>query len=231
MAQLSASCDQPIKVTVNDHDLDIVARNTIMLLVALTADSHDEAIDCMMHLWYSAFIRKYDLDILQQRIRPLIEKVCFKIQGKPTDSALVKARTFGPRSLRLVLEKSVRDVLLSFMKVPGWLTTKKADEIRIAVTFAESRVDYRDRQFLFLSSSHHVARRRFRQDGLLLPFRGPRREFQLIALLQDADTWPRLRLCKNASLACWCITETLQKDLETFRTALLPVGQTILEVR
>ncbi|KAJ0133509.1 Uncharacterized protein HZ326_18585 [Fusarium oxysporum f. sp. albedinis] len=36
------------------------------------------------------------------------------------------------------------------------------DGIRTAVTLAESRVDYRDRQFLFLSSSHRVARHRFR---------------------------------------------------------------------
>lgn len=178
MAQLPASCDQPIKITMNDRDLDIVARNAIMLLVAFTADSQNEAIDCMIHIWYSAFIRKYDLDILQQRIRPLIEKVCDKIKDKPANSALGKTWTFGQRSLRLVLEKSTWDSLLSFIEVPEGLTIEKANEIRTAVTLAESRVDYRDRHFLFLSSSHRVARHRFRQDGLLLPFGAPRSEFQ-----------------------------------------------------
>jgi hypothetical protein len=178
MAQLPRRYNQPISITMNDRDIDVVARNIILLLIALTAQENDETIDCMIHIWYSAFIRKSDFDILNQRVRPLIESVCDKIKNKPANSVLGKTWTFGERSFRLVLEKSSWDKLLSFLDVPGGLTAKKANEIRTAVTLAESRVDYRDRSFLFLPSSHRIARYRFRQNGLLLPFGASRREFQ-----------------------------------------------------
>ncbi|KAF5026431.1 hypothetical protein F66182_1496 [Fusarium sp. NRRL 66182] len=192
MAQLPASYNQPITTTINDRDLDIVVRNVIMLLVALTAEKQDEAIECIIHIWYSAFVRKPHLDMLNQRVRPLIEGVCNKTKDKPANSVLGKTWKFGQRSLRLVLEKSSWDRLLSFLEAPSELTTEKANEIRTAVTLAKSRVDYRDRSFLFLPCSHRVARYRFRQDGLLLPFGASRSEFQHPnpTFFQTADSWP-----------------------------------------
>lgn len=57
IAQIPSSYNQPVDVTINDRDLDIVARNAIMLLIALVVDNIDEAVDCMIHIWYSALIR------------------------------------------------------------------------------------------------------------------------------------------------------------------------------
>jgi hypothetical protein len=62
------------------------------------------------------------------------------------------------------------------MDVPDGLTIDNANEVRKAVTLARSRVDRRDRDYLLLSPSHRVARQRFRQDGLLLPFGAQRSE-------------------------------------------------------
>jgi hypothetical protein len=162
----------------NDRDLDIVARNAIMLLIALVVDNIDEAVDCMIHVWYSALIRKSDLNILQQRIRPLIESVCDKIKSKAPGSRLGKTWTFGQRSLRLVLEKSSWDSLLLFMNVPEGLTAERSNQIRTAVTLAESRKDYRDRNLLFQSRSRRIAKNRFWGDGLLLPFGSRRDDFR-----------------------------------------------------
>jgi hypothetical protein len=162
----------------NDRDLDIVARNAIMLLIALVVDNIDEAVDCMIHVWYSALIRKSDLNILQQRIRPLIESVCDKIKSKPPGNRLGKTWTFGQRSLRLVLEKSSWDSLLLFMNIPEGLTAERANQIRTAVTLAESRKDYRDRNLLFQSRSRRIAKTRFWGDGLLLPFGSRRDDFR-----------------------------------------------------
>jgi hypothetical protein len=129
----------------NDRDLDTVARNAIMLLIALVVDNIDEAVDCMIHVWYSALIRKLDLNILQQRISPLIEKVCDTIKRKAPSDRLGKTWTFGPRSLRIVLEKTSWDNLLLYMNIPGDLTAERANQVRTAVTLADSRKDYRDR--------------------------------------------------------------------------------------
>ena len=178
IAQLPTSYSQSISITMNDRDLDIVARNTIMLLIAMVVDDVDEAVDCMIHVWYSALIRKSDLEIIQQQIRPLIEGTCGKIKGKEPDTLLGKTWTFGQRSLRLVLEKSSWDRLLSYMDVPEGLTAERARQIRRAVTLAESRKDYRDRNLLFQSPSRRIAKNQYRGDGLLLPFGSQRHDFR-----------------------------------------------------
>lgn len=162
----------------NDFDPDIVARNVIMLLIALTVDNFDEAADSIIHIWYSALIRESDLSILQQQIRPLIESVCGKIKDKAPNSLLGKTWTFGTRSLRLVLEKSSWDSLLSYMNIPTGLSAGRANEIRKAVTFAKSRKDYRDRNFLFQSASRRIAKNQYWRDGILLPFGTSRFDFQ-----------------------------------------------------
>ncbi|KAF5664362.1 hypothetical protein FHETE_7119 [Fusarium heterosporum] len=192
MTRLPASYTQPITVFINDRDLDIVARNTVMLLVALTAEAHEDTVDCMIHIWYSAFIRESDLQVLNKRVRPLVEAICLRIKDKPSNSVLGKTWTFGQRSLRLVLEKGSWDRLLTFLEVPSGLTPEKANRIRTAVTLADSRVDYRDRSFLFLPSSHRVARYRFRQSGILLPFGASHQDFQHPnpTFFQTADSWP-----------------------------------------
>lgn len=179
IVQLPSSYKQSINVTINDHDIDIVARNAIMLLIALILDDVDEAIDCMIHVWYSTLVRTSDLEILQQRIRPLIQDICQKINGKTPATRLGKTWTFGQRSLRLVLAKSSWDRLLLFVSVPEGLTAEKANQIRKGVVLAESRKDYRDRNLIFQSPSSRIAKNRYWGDGLLLPFGSPRDEFQV----------------------------------------------------
>lgn len=178
IGQIPSSYNQPVGVTINDRDLDVVARNVIMLLIAFVVDDIDEAVDCMIHVWYSALIRKSDLNILQQRIRPLIESVCERIKNKLPDTRLGKTWTFGQRSLRLVLGKSSWDSLLFFMDVPEGLTAERAIQIRTAVTLAESRRDYRDRNLLLQTPSRRIAKNQFWGDGLLLPFGSRRHEFR-----------------------------------------------------
>nr|CEG05156.1 unnamed protein product [Fusarium clavum] len=117
MAQLPSSYKQQISITMNDRDLDIVARNVVMLLIALTAEEHDDTIDCMIHVWYSAFIRESDHQLLNLRVRPLIEGVCNKIRDKPSNTILGKTWKFGLSSFRLVLEKVSWDKLLTFLEL------------------------------------------------------------------------------------------------------------------
>lgn len=177
VAQLPNKYSQALEVTMNDREFNVVARNVVLLLVGLVADDINNAAECIIHVWYSALLRKSAIDILQHRIRPLIEEVCNKLEGKAANSLLAKTWTFGQRSLRLVLTKSAWDALLAFAGNPDGLTKEQANEARQKVTLAEDRIDFRDRH-LFLNSGHHrVALMRFREDGLLLPFGAPRDEF------------------------------------------------------
>jgi hypothetical protein len=179
IANIPSCYHRSVYVTMNDKDIDIVARNAIMLLIAFVVDDIDKAIDCIIHVWYSTLIRDSDFNILQQLVRPLIEDICCKIKSKEPRAFLGKTWTFGERSLRLVLERSSWDKLLSFMDIPAGLNLQQADQIRTAVTLAESRKDYMDRHMFFQSPSHRVAMKRFRKDGLLLPFGALRDEFRV----------------------------------------------------
>lgn len=178
IARIPSTYNQSVDVTMNDRDLDIVARNAIMLLIALVVDNIDEAIDCIIHIWYSTLVRRSDLDILQQQIRPLIETVCEKIKNKANDDLMGKTWTFGQRSLRLVLAKSSWESLLFYMNIPQGLTAGRANQIRTAVVLAECRKDYRDRFLIFQTPSHRIASKRFWGDGLLLPFGSQRDDFR-----------------------------------------------------
>ncbi|TLS24977.1 hypothetical protein PpBr36_06924 [Pyricularia pennisetigena] len=175
IAQIPAGYCHTVDITLNDLDLDIVARNVIMLLIALVVDNADEAVDCIIHVWYSALIRKHHLEILQKKIRPLIEDVCKKIEKKKPESIQGKTWRFGRHSLRLVLVQSAWIRLLSYLDVPLGMDNKGANRIRRAVTLAESRKDYRHRNLLLDTPSHRVAKHRFWEDGILLPF-GLRRD-------------------------------------------------------
>ncbi|KAL2128172.1 hypothetical protein VTI74DRAFT_9548 [Chaetomium olivicolor] len=78
------------------------------------------------------------------------------------------------------------------MDVPLGLTVQRAQQIRTAVTVADSRKDYRDRHLLYQSSSHRIAKKRFWEDGLLLPFGSQHDDFQEPnpTFFQDTETWP-----------------------------------------
>ncbi|KAL7918083.1 hypothetical protein ACQKWADRAFT_324100 [Trichoderma austrokoningii] len=144
-----------LSIVLNDRDAEIVIRNAILLLVSLSAEETKEAIDCMIHIWYSAFIQSNHLSILQGKLRVLVADIIQKIANKPLKSLQAKSWSFGSRTLRLVLAKEVWCKLLERLDVPISLTAQKAHQIRTAITLAPSRRDYRERRYMY---------------GLLLPF-------------------------------------------------------------
>jgi len=175
---LPGGYNHSIEIVINDRDIDIVARNLILLLIAVVVEDVDEAAECMIHVWYSSHIRESDLNILQHRIRPLVEVVCEKIKHKPSNRLLGKTWKFETKVLKVVMQKSSWDILLSFFDIPAGLTAERAREIRAAIDHAPSRVDYRHRFMCYLSPAHRIAFSRFREDNILLPFGAPRHDFQ-----------------------------------------------------
>lgn len=192
IAQTPDGYKHAVEVTINDHDLDVVARNVIILLVALVTVDVDQAAECIIHIWYSALLRDSDVDIIEKQVRPMIEAVCHKTEGKPGSNLLAKTWTFEHRSLRLVLQKRAWDALLCFVDCRRGLKADEAHAIRKAVTLAEDRKDYRDRNLSFQRNFHRVALTRFREDGLLLPFGTPRADFKHPnpTFFHGTQTWP-----------------------------------------
>lgn len=73
-------------------------------------------------------------------------------------------------SLRVTLKREEWLTISRFCDAPT-LTYEKAGNIRLAVTLAPKRVDYRDRWCYSEPSPFvRIAKQQFREDGLLLPF-------------------------------------------------------------
>lgn len=51
-----------VQLVINDLDIDIVARNFVLLITAIRSHDEKEAAEHMIHLWYSALVRQTDAD-------------------------------------------------------------------------------------------------------------------------------------------------------------------------
>ncbi len=190
IANLPDMMDQQISIVINDREFGVVARNTILLLLALTAQDITEMnettispdiVEGLIHLWYSALIPSSVQSQLQDRVKPLIEELCSRITNKPLNSVIGKTWEFSHgRTLRLVLLKRDWLQLLELLDLPKDITPEDAVRIRTRVTLAPARTDYRERwYFKDVSPFIRIAKQRFREDGLLLPFGYPREAFNI----------------------------------------------------
>ncbi|KAI0381513.1 hypothetical protein F5Y04DRAFT_288406 [Hypomontagnella monticulosa] len=189
-----------VKVTINDRNLGVTARNAILLLLALSSleaepdqAGAEELAENLILVWYSAMTTEDILSQLRSKVKPLIDEVCQRIADKKPGSLLGKTWTFNSGStLRLVLKKEDWTQVLTFLDVSERFTPERARQARQAITLAPERQDYRDRwYFKDASPSMRVAKQRYREDGLVLPFGHPRRGFDYPnPTIFQSDRWP-----------------------------------------
>ncbi|KAJ5150509.1 uncharacterized protein N7500_010698 [Penicillium coprophilum] len=202
IADLPDSFEQKLHVSINDRDNVVVVRNVILLLLALSASDTasseagnvQDISEALIHLWYSSFIPERVLAHLQKTVRPLIGDACDEASNLQPGALMSKTWHFASqKSLRVELRREDWLRVKDFCGVPETLTYEKARAARISVTLAPQRKDYLERwHFKELSPSVRVARQRFREDGLLLPFGHSRRGFHIPnpTLFYDEATWP-----------------------------------------
>ncbi|OBT41478.1 hypothetical protein VE00_07576 [Pseudogymnoascus sp. WSF 3629] len=143
IANIPEGITQQFTVTMNDREFDVVARNAILLLLALTSQDSEET-------------------------------------DTPPDIAEALIHFSTGQTLRLVLKKKDWLRFQEFCDIPDGLTPENAAKIRRAVTLAPERADYRARWYYKdASPSMRIAKQRFREDGLLLPFGHPRGDFDV----------------------------------------------------
>ncbi|OBT89074.1 hypothetical protein VE02_01945 [Pseudogymnoascus sp. 03VT05] len=112
IANIPQGITQQFTVTMNDREFDVVARNAILLLLALTSQDSKEAntppdiAEALIHVWYSASIPSSVMSLLQNRVKPLIVELCSRIVDKPPNAVLAKTWKFSTgKTLRLALKK------------------------------------------------------------------------------------------------------------------------------
>lgn len=175
----------------NDLDNGTVSRNALLLLIAFLAETKAQAVDCMIHLWYSAMLSSDHIELLSGPVRKVVEDVCSSIAGNPANHHFAKTWQFGSSSLRLVLTKEQWLFLLASCTVRGSLDSHDAQRIRTNVTMAHDRRDYRDRALFRCPPIQRVCQTRFREDGMLLPFGKSRTAFtHPNPTLFQGDGWP-----------------------------------------
>lgn len=161
-------------VVINDRNITVVARNALLLLVALQFEP-EVATPIMLHLWYSAMLPQAMIEVLQKDILPCIQDVCDKIQKKPQNVMQAKTFLHGNGSVRLILKKSEWTVLAKMLVPSKELTAPIAQTVRRAITLA--RVDHIDRSLYRMQPGRRAGAFAFRQHGVLLPFGASRKDF------------------------------------------------------
>ena len=71
-------------VVINDRNLQVVARNVVMLLISLHLDTAT-AVPLIIYTWYLVLVPADKLQFFQSSILPLITSVCDKIKYRPLD--------------------------------------------------------------------------------------------------------------------------------------------------
>lgn len=172
-----------VQITVNDREFEVVARNVILLLYALTSldeGQHFEAIaEDLIHIWYSAFLPAKLVASIQSKVGGLISLVCTEMNNKAAAIVHPEIWTFGPgRKVRLRIQRQRWLQLLQVVQAPKQMSFDEAIKIRSATVLAPERQDYRDRWYYKdATPSMRLAKQRYREDGLLLPFGHSRDEF------------------------------------------------------
>lgn len=150
-----------------------------MLILLLAVEDKATAVDCVLHVWYSAQIEKSHVELLDTTVRPLIEDMCQKIAKKPEDILLAKTWSWGTKSIRLVLSKRAWEATLSYISLPTGLSSQRAHDLRLAVTLAPQRKDHVDRYLFTQTPTQRVCVMKYRRDGILLPFGNSRKSYDV----------------------------------------------------
>ena len=178
----------------NDKNMNIVARNIVMLLVSAQL-SPLEAAELNLHIWYSARLTKGMLAAIDKYAREPVADIVAKIKDRNDDVIQSKTWTFGTAEISLRFYKPQWTTLLQILEAKH--DVKKTEKERRKIVLAPSRIDYRDRELYTLPSFARMCSTKFRERGVLAPFGSALDDFDcpnplvlpLSAILrQDADT-------------------------------------------
>ena len=159
---------------INDKDDIVLARNVILLLISLKV-AHEDAVDLMLHLWYSARLTNRMENLLETKIQPLIAYVVEKIATKSDNVIHAKTWTVNKSSIAVRLYKHQWGLILKLLtsKPPTAITEAN----RTFVTLNESRKDHRQRHYYNMTPPMRLCAQKLRATGILLPFSNYAGEF------------------------------------------------------
>ncbi|KAL7794697.1 hypothetical protein V8C43DRAFT_321551 [Trichoderma afarasin] len=189
IAKLPPRSDWSVDASINIERIAFFSRNVIVALCALeatqSAQGHDQAymsrtIDTIIHVWYSAFLTRDNVQYLEEKIQPLLEQVRHHLDGKALDTEIIHTWEFsGGSYLSLALPVVRWNYVINSLKTPPALSYQVAKARMQHVTLDPRKRDAREYHYSKMTDSPHLRMvyQRFLEDGMLLPFGHSRLDF------------------------------------------------------
>jgi hypothetical protein len=166
-----------LTVDINDIDEAVVARNLMLLLISFNF-APDVASLMMLHVWYSAFLPKNTIDDIKNKISPILVEFLLSgatelLEGKWTHN------NNNDATLHAKLDRGDWIRVLGYCLGKSGISFGEANALRRSVLFEKSREDYKDRHSFMLPPPWRLAKLRFREYGILVPFSASCEEFNV----------------------------------------------------
>ena len=153
-------------IVLNDMDRYVVARNAILLILALILDPH-EAPEILLHVWYSARLTPRIAMILQEKVKPMVLDVLQKIRYKSDSTILAKTWSSRRVSISVRFYKSQWMFLLKMLEAE--MTLEKAESERKYIMLHKDRLDFRERNWFNFYPGSRWCANKLLETGVLLP--------------------------------------------------------------
>lgn len=157
-------------------DGTVVARNLLLLLISLSF-APEEASVIMLHLWYSAFLPEDMINIIKKNISTISGHFPNLGPVKGPTELLEGKWTHNNVTLRAKLNKEEWDRVLSYFHGKSTISLGDAKKLRESAVLAPSETDDLHRNLFKLPPPCRVAKMKFREYGILLPFGAPCEKF------------------------------------------------------
>lgn len=174
---LPGSYTGKVSLYINDKDFAVVARNIIITLIAYKVPDEAIAVECILHIWYSAFLTPEAASAMRL-LSPLFAGVLDRLKVQGPEDLLSTEWTLGSSTCEVVLRKRQWQVMPLFTSITS--PTEDLRKARTDTTLAPTLLDDRHRRMFVLRPTDRVCWDRFRQDGILLPFGHSREEFEIV---------------------------------------------------
>jgi hypothetical protein len=170
-----------VTFTVSNSSMDMTARNIFLTMLAFLVPDKEEAVDAMIHLWYSAYLKPCHVRLLMERIRPFIADAARIVASRPQEAIFTRSLIEDDRGVRISLTAAQWVQLLHYF---DFAEEDGDDESRSAtarneVVASETFNDERDLILLRNSAHTRVGIMKFREQGILQPFSHTGREFTI----------------------------------------------------
>lgn len=108
----------PLNFVINDADLHNALRNLVLVFAAFIIENVTAAVDFMIHVWYSPFLRRCHKDVLcslRDELKKTVDETSVSADGS---TVIERSWTFGQQAVRVVMDKASWLACVDLLRFP-----------------------------------------------------------------------------------------------------------------